>query len=84
MYCLDKERSPRYINCKKQVANTLQNKTACFYMCPSMYIITQKKILEKKKKDKTFEKHDPKWQQSLGSMRLGGRDGLLTTYTSVV
>lgn len=38
----------------------------------------------KKKKDKTFEKHDPKWQQSLGSMRLGGRDGLLTTYTSVV
>lgn len=34
--------------------------------------------------EKKSEKHDPKWQQSLGSMRLGGSDGLLTTYNSIV
>lgn len=34
--------------------------------------------------EKPLERHDPKYQQSLGSMGLGSRDSMLKAYISIV
>lgn len=96
MHCFDRERSPRHINYKKQVANKHRaykftyvimhpcRQTHTLALTKQNYVFLYVPIYVCNHIEKPLERYDSKWQQCLESMGLGGGDTFLNIYISVV